>query len=259
MWVRERILAPAGSVPLRNSYLCIAGIHYVGTADSSPVNFRVNNMQALRLQFGANGSITGVNVVGGAGSNSIHNTAGGESSTVAGGQNNATDRFCDFVAGGYQNRAAGPYAFAAGQRAKALHLGTFVWSDFSDSDFSRTGNNQFLIRSTGGVGINTNDPAGFALNVAGEISCTSLTQTSDARLKKNVASLDHAVEIIRKLRGVSFDWDRETRKHERFPGGKQIGFIVQEVEQVLPELVTTDRNGYKSVAMRTWFPFWLKH
>ena len=32
-----------------------------------------------------------------------------------------------------------------------------------------------------------------------------------------------------------------------FGDGRQIGFLAQEVESVLPELVTTDTNGYKSV------------
>lgn len=35
---------------------------------------------------------------------------------------------------------------------------------------------------------------------------------------------------------------------QKFPEQHQIGFIAQEVEKVLPELVHTDTNGYKSVA-----------
>jgi hypothetical protein len=39
-----------------------------------------------------------------------------------------------------------------------------------------------------------------------------------------------------------------------FSDGKQIGFIAQEVEKALPELVTTDTNGYKSVAYANVVP-----
>ena len=53
---------------------------------------------------------------------------------------------------------AGRTAFAAGYRAKANHWGSFVWGDSTDADFASTGNNQFLIRATGGVGINTASP-----------------------------------------------------------------------------------------------------
>ncbi|MEM7390782.1 MAG: hypothetical protein AAF492_00420, partial [Verrucomicrobiota bacterium] len=52
------------------------------------------------------------------------------------------------------------YAFAAGRRAKADHSGAFVWADSANADFASTANNQFLIRSAGGVGINTTDPQG---------------------------------------------------------------------------------------------------
>jgi hypothetical protein len=39
-----------------------------------------------------------------------------------------------------------------------------------------------------------------------------------------------------------------------FADGRQIGFIAQEVEKILPELVTTDRDGYKSVAYANIVP-----
>ena len=54
--------------------------------------------------------------------------------------------------------ASGWCGFAAGFRAKALHAGTFVWADATWEDFASTGDNQFLIRASGGVGIGTNNP-----------------------------------------------------------------------------------------------------
>src|SRR5205085_11815757 len=60
----------------------------------------------------------------------------------------------------YSNTAAGNYSFAAGRQAKANHNGAFVWADHTFVDFASTGVNQFLIRASGGVGINTNDPRG---------------------------------------------------------------------------------------------------
>jgi hypothetical protein len=50
--------------------------------------------------------------------------------------------------------------------------------------------------------------------------------------------------LVRRLRGVSFDWAQDA------PGGRQggdLGVIAQEVEEVFPELVTTAPNGYKQV------------
>ena len=62
------------------------------------------------------------------------------------------------VPGGGLNVALGTVSFAAGYRAKANHQGAFVWGDSTPADFASTGNNQFLIRASGGVGIGTNSP-----------------------------------------------------------------------------------------------------
>jgi hypothetical protein len=67
---------------------------------------------------------------------------------------------------------AGFESFAAGTRARALHTGTFVWSDGTYSETTSTADHQFLIRASGGVGINTNNPQ-TALHVAGTVTATS--------------------------------------------------------------------------------------
>jgi hypothetical protein len=79
----------------------------------------------------------------------------------------------------------------------------------------------------------------------GTASCTAVSQTyvSDARLKQNVATIDGALEKCLKLRGVRFDWRPEARRN-----GAEIGFLAQEVEQVLPECVGTAKSGDKGVA-----------
>ena len=92
------------------------------------------------------------------------NIARGEYSVVSGGgsgfspDSNAALGDWSTIPGGRGNVAKGNYSFAAGRRAQALHHGTFVWSDSIDSDFASTGNNQFLIRASGGVGIGTDNP-----------------------------------------------------------------------------------------------------
>ena len=67
---------------------------------------------------------------------------------------------------------------------------------------------------------------------SGNVTATgNVTAYSDARLKTNVNTINDALSIVGKLRGVSFDWI-ESGKHS-------IGVIAQEVEAVLPELVVT--------------------
>jgi len=118
-------------------------------------------------------------VVGGGPSNSAGNDysvvgggrfnyASGYTSTVGGGDVNTASSHYATVPGGFENVASGAFSFAAGARAHALHLGAFVWAGGSiqTSAFSSTGDFQFLINATGGVGIGTNAPQ-QALSVAG--------------------------------------------------------------------------------------------
>jgi Chaperone of endosialidase len=71
----------------------------------------------------------------------------------------------------------------------------------------------------------------------------TLTEISDARYKKNIASLTGALNTIRQLRAVTYNWQDEKKDTT-----EQIGFIAQEIEKVLPQLVRTNKDGYKSVA-----------
>lgn len=115
-------------------------------------------------------------VVGGG----LGNTSSAQGSTVGGGSlNEATGRSAT-VSGGESNCAGGNYSWAGGFRAKIRpgndpgdgtcvadtgdfdgDEGTFVWADDQDTDFISTGPNQFLVRATGGFGLNTSTiPAG---------------------------------------------------------------------------------------------------
>ena len=93
------------------------------------------------------------------------NTASYYFATIGGGSYNAASGWCATVPGGRSDTASGNYSFAAGRRAKANHHGTFVWADSTDADFASTGDNQFLIRASGGIGIGTTSPQG-ALDVS---------------------------------------------------------------------------------------------
>ena len=68
----------------------------------------------------------------------------------------------------------------------------------------------------------------------GTITCTDLNSTSDLDLKKEVSTFDNALSTITQLRGVNFTW-KQTDK-------PSIGVIAQELEQVLPQLVSNEEN-----------------
>ena len=83
------------------------------------------------------------------------NTNSGVYGTLSGGYFNLASGNWATLPGGYQNVASGDYSFAAGSSARALHRGSFVWSDSSPGSFSSTGTNQFCVRANGGVSLNS--------------------------------------------------------------------------------------------------------
>jgi len=71
---------------------------------------------------------------------------------------------------------------------------------------------------------------------------TLTTATSDGRLKENVNTLSNSLEKVMQLNGVTFTWKSNPEY------GTRIGFIAQEFEKVIPELVfTNDVDGYKGI------------
>jgi len=86
-----------------------------------------------------------------------------------------------------------------------------------------------------GQAVATNSNVSFA-----SVTATgNITAYSDASLKKDVKTIEGALDKTKALRGVEF-----TRIAD---DAKSIGVIAQELETVLPELVVTDDKGIKAV------------
>jgi hypothetical protein len=81
--------------------------------------------------------------------------------------------------------------------------------------------------STERVRIQTNGDTHFS----GDVVAYS-TSISDERLKDNIETIPNALDKVNLLRGVSYVWNKGSRK-----GQKDLGLIAQEVEKVLPEIV----------------------
>jgi hypothetical protein len=129
-----------------------------------------------------------------------------------------------------------------------LHLGT-------------TSNiHQLVILDTGNVGIGTTGPSSkfhvlgsSAATIAtfadgGATTCTvtpastGFACSSDERLKKNIETFSDSasLENILQLRTVTYDW-------RSVDNGRHTGYIAQELEKVVPELVRTGEDGFKQV------------
>lgn len=73
------------------------------------------------------------------------------------------------------------------------------------------------------------------------------TTVSDGRLKTNVVSVRQGLDIVNQLNPVFYDWDQNNPKSQSFGPKHQVGFIAQEVEKVLPEVVNTGEDSYRSL------------
>jgi hypothetical protein len=73
---------------------------------------------------------------------------------------------------------------------------------------------------------------------------------SDARSKKDIKSIESSLSMIKNIQGVSYKWKAEEKSVE----GRHYGVVAQEVEKVLPEIVTTGKNGRKKVAYMELVP-----
>jgi len=93
------------------------------------------------------------------------------------------------------------------------------------------------IQNSGHLLVGQTTDAGYAMDVAGTIRATvDVVITSDKRVKENIISIDKALDKVCSLNGVYYnriDIDDKSRK---------IGFIAQEVANVVPELASIDAN-----------------
>ena len=122
-------------------------------------------------------------------------------------------------------------------------------------DFKIGGSTKYYIGANGGLyhGGSTRIIDGSRnLENIGTISCGAITSTgdvtafasSDERLKTNLVKIDSALNKVTQISGYHFEWkDLDAAPHQ----GKDVGVIAQEIETILPEIVTERDSGYKAV------------
>ena len=78
--------------------------------------------------------------------------------------------------------------------------------------------------------------------------------SSDVRYKKNIKTYENALNTIMQCRGVSYDWRVDEYPQQRFSDSRQLGFIAQEVEKVVPDLVKEGPDGFKGLEYTKFTP-----
>jgi hypothetical protein len=159
---------------------------------------------------------------------------------------------------GYYTQAIGNYSHAGGSQSIASGITSFVHGSGSNAGGTST-----IVLGDGIIGTQSNYTYVESLNIktvgstafANDIRIAAngnlTTNTSDERLKENVLPLTNSLNKIKQLNGVTYQWkDREA-------GGDdvRIGFIAQQVEQVEPLLVFTNKvDGYKGIHVDSIIP-----
>jgi hypothetical protein len=131
-------------------------------------------------------------------------------------------------------------AFIQGALIEAVAQGTPAASNmpgnlrFSTNGGSASTTERMRIDSSGNLLIGyTSSNGSFKLQVNSQIFATNATiSTSDGRYKEDIQSLDGALDLVAQLNPVQFSW-KEHPVHNFDRSGPTVGFIAQEVQQVL--------------------------
>jgi hypothetical protein len=139
--------------------------------------------------------------------------------------------------------------------------------------------NDYILTATGGTTINGEGNLRFdgsALKVTGSVAISSSLavgnitpsttvgridasndivafSTSDFRLKENITPILNPISKIEAIGGYTFDWKPEHKDLHGFEG-HDVGVIAQEIEVIMPEVVTTRDSGYKAVKYEKLVP-----
>jgi len=110
----------------------------------------------------------------------------------------------------------------------------------NDNSTNETAYPLFSTASSGSIGTAYTSSGKLTYNPSnGVLSTTQFSATSDEVLKENIQTITNALDMVRSLRGVSFDWKEN--------GKPSFGLIAQELEKLLPQLVNISEDGIKSV------------
>jgi hypothetical protein len=202
------------------------GVQALWNSTQSNNNTAIGHEALFHDSTGVNNSGTGYYVLYNnfSGSNNVASGYQALFTNVSGSNNTAIGYQADVVSNNLSN------ATAIGNGAKVSVSNTMVFGNASITDNYFTGN----VHATCGI-----------------LTC------SDARYKKEIKPISFSLNNLLKLEPVNYYFKTEEEllrdgiSSDAFHGmnnkEKQIGFIAQQVEPLFPELVHTDKEGYKSI------------
>lgn len=113
--------------------------------------------------------------------------------------------------------------------------------------------NYFLV-----VDSNGNIRRRYVSNIGGGGPCLcpflKSAPNSDAKFKKDIKDIDNPISKVLQLTGREYNWNTSEYKSMNFDNKLQLGFIAEEVQKAVPELVDVDEKGNHSLSYAGMIP-----
>lgn len=127
------------------------------------------------------------------------------------------------------------------------HTGDYNWCQINQVNRNLT-KAYSVFNSASGTNTET-----FIVYGSGDVWAKTGTWYSDKNLKDNIDTINGALNKIRRLKGVTYNF-KASFVGEEDAAKKEIGLIAQDVEKVLPEVVRTNDKGIKGIAYQNIIP-----
>ena len=115
-----------------------------------------------------------------------------------------------------------------------------------DMTLYHDGTNSYITNKTGALKVAT-ETSGIAVTIGHTTSTVTigdnltvtdtLTELSQREMKTNIEPIENILPAVLQLQGVSFDWKKDKNEKNHY------GFIAEDVEKILPNLVSHDEEG----------------
>jgi hypothetical protein len=157
----------------------------------------------------------------------------------------STSNFNGLNVGGYAVLTTNSGALTAGASTNFGQLQVNDWLTFDNSQTRLSisddfGSGNYLTYAGGNNGhrwVNSGNSVQLAdLDNSGNLSASSHPTYSSRRFKQNIRPIENALDTLKQLNGKMFDWKTKNVTND-------IGFIAEEVNDVLPTLVNFDETG----------------
>ncbi len=199
----------------------------------SPTSLTFMGAAAPGIGFGASSTIIGMRGISEAsfsaygknGDSFLYASSASNGLNIISNNGTNTEDYIRFYAGGNPQFQAIPHMFILGSGSTKGYVGLNLDGPTENLDVS------------GNVRVRTIGSSASAGALHYTATGVLTTNTSDERLKTNIIDLTDALNKVKNLRGVYYNWKEDEN------GDKRIGFIAQEVNKIVPELTFVNQNS----------------